>query len=118
MAFKKANPVKPNLFIQLMTLLLTWTVAKKSMPYISRLYSKQKAYSLSWHTCSITNFLEVRSQRVTVGDCYSGPSDVLSGRVPQETALAPLLICYVNELPNLVSSKIQLYADDILLFRI
>ena len=40
MAFKKANPVKLNLFIQLMTLLLTWTVAKKSMPYISRLFSK------------------------------------------------------------------------------
>ena len=46
----------------------------------------------------------------------SNPADVLSG-VPQGTVLAPLLfLCYINDLPNLVKSKIRIYVDDTLLY--
>ena len=47
----------------------------------------------------------------------SDPSVVTSG-VPQGTVLAPLLfLCFVNDIPLNVTSKIKLYADDILLYR-
>ena len=36
----------------------------------------------------------------------------------QVTALAPLLfLCYINNLPkNVISTKVELYADDVLLY--
>ena len=41
---------------------------------------------------------------------------VTSG-IPQGTVLAPLLfLCFINDLPNNISSKIKLYADDVLLY--
>ena len=41
---------------------------------------------------------------------------VTSG-VPQDTVLSPLLLlCFINELPDKITSKICLYADDVLLY--
>ena len=56
----------------------------------------------------IEDFLSNRTQKVLVNGEKSDPVNVLSG-VPQGTVLAPLLfLCYVNDLPSLVKSKIRM----------
>ena len=63
-------------------------------------------------------FLTNRSQQVIINNKSSDHLPVLSG-VPQGSVLGPLLfICYINDLPNNISSTIRLYADDALLYRI
>ena len=43
--------------------------------------------------------------------------DVVSG-VPQGTVLCPLLLLlHINDLPSVVSSKVNLFADDYLIYR-
>ena len=66
----------------------------------------------------IKHYLSNRYQRVIIDGTSSDPSVVTSG-VPQGTVLAPLLfLCFVNDIPLNVTSKIKLYdADDILLYR-
>ena len=47
----------------------------------------------------------------------SDPAEVISG-VPQGTVLAPLLfLCFINDLPDHISSSVRLYADDVILYR-
>ena len=65
----------------------------------------------------IESFLTNRTQQVIIKDKSSDPLPVLSG-VPQGSVLGPLLfICYINDIPNNISSTIRLYADDALLYR-
>ena len=60
----------------------------------------------------IKNCLTGRSQQVIVNGCSSNPTNVMSG-VPQGIVVAPLLfLYYINDLPENVSSKVRLYADD------
>ena len=62
----------------------------------------------------IKHYLFNRHQRVIIDESSSYPSVVSSG-VPQVTVLAPLLfLCFVNDIPLNVTSKIKLYSDNIL----
>lgn len=78
-----------------------------------RLLSKLKGYgiegqSLGW----IKDFLENRRQRVIINGEASGWRHVTSG-IPQGSVLGPVLfICYVNDMPEVVSGLIKIFADD------
>ena len=55
--------------------------------------------------------------RVALEGKFSNEATVESG-VPQGTVLDPILFHYhINDLPNAVSSKVRLFADDCLLYR-
>ena len=65
----------------------------------------------------IESFLTGRVQRVVVDGVASDSVQVESG-VPQGTVLGPLLfLVHINDLPDVVSSKVRLFADDCLLYR-
>ena len=64
----------------------------------------------------ILDFLSNRTQRVLVGGQTSYPTAVLSG-VPQGT-VSLLFLCYVNDLPRSIKSKVRMYADDTLLYNV
>ena len=65
----------------------------------------------------IKSFLCNRQMRVVVDGETSSETDVISG-VPQGTVLGPLLfLVHINDLPDCVSSKVRLFADDCLLYR-
>ena len=68
---------------------------------------------LSW----ISHFLTERDQTVVVQGSSSRPVYVSSG-VPQGTVLGPLLfLTYINNLPDNISSKVCLFADDCVVYR-
>ena len=69
---------------------------------ISCLYGIRGAL-LRW----IESFLTNRTQQEIINDKSSDPLPVLS-RVPQGSVLGPLLfICYINDIPNNISSTIS-----------
>ena len=58
------------------------------------------------------NFLKNRQQRVTICGTFSNWSPVACG-VPQGTILRPTLyLLYINDIPNVVTSAIKIFADD------
>ena len=64
----------------------------------------------------IEDFLSDRKQRVLVQGSSSTWERVLSG-VPQGSVLGPtLFLIFVNDLPEKIHSKIQLFADDTKIF--
>jgi len=91
---------------------LDFSKAFDSVPH-QRLLLKLKGYGvggpvLEW----IKSFLSCRQQQVVVGGFESSWADVLSG-VPQGSVLGPVLfICYINDMPDLITSLIYMYADD------
>ena len=101
---------------QIDCIFLDFSKAFDRVPH-NRLCEKLSYYGISgplllW----IKHYLFNRHQRVIIDGFSSYPSVVSSG-VPQGTVLAPLLfLCFVNDIPLNVTSKIKLYADDILLY--
>ena len=73
-----------------------------------------KGSVLEW----ISDFLSNRTQKVLVGGQINESTAVLSG-VPQGTVLGPLLfLCYINDLPRSIKSKVRMYADDTLVYNV
>ena len=99
-------------------LLLDFCKAFDKVPH-SRLFYKLYHYGISGTLLTwIKNFLSNWSQRIILDGKQSSSSDVLSG-VPQGTVLALLLILlFINDIPLQIQSKIRLYADDVILYRI
>ena len=96
---------------------LDYQKAFDSVPH-RRLLSKLSGYGIQGRVAKwISAFLQGRRQQVVIRSGQSSWVDVTSG-VPQGSVLGPVLvIVYVNELPNLVSSGIKMFADDTKIYR-
>ena len=65
----------------------------------------------------IRAFLMGRTQRVKVDDAYSTTEMVKSG-IPQGSVLGPtLFVVFINDMPDVINSLCQLFADDAKVFR-
>ena len=88
-----------------------------SVPH-QRLLKKMKSLgitgsSLGW----VKAFLSNRYQRVRVEDELSDWIPVISG-IPQGSVLGPILfVIFINDMPDIVESMCQLFADDAKIFR-
>ena len=120
--------------LQLLTVLNQWTeILDKAKPVDVVYLDFAKAFDSVPHECLLQKlfaygifgnflswiraFLTGRTQRVVVDGIKSSWKSVGSG-VPQVSALGPVLfLAYINDLPDIVSSSVKIFADDINIFR-
>ena len=96
--------------------ILDFSKAFDTVPH-KRLLHKLNHYGITGKINSwIASFLLDRNQCVVVDGESSSSARVVSG-VPQGTVLGPLLfLCFINDLPDQVKSRVRLFADDCLLY--
>ena len=102
---------------QIDVVIMDFAKAFDKVPY-QRLLGKLHHYGIQGSTLNwIDAFLSDRTQKVIVDGEASEPAPVTSG-VPQGSVLGPILfLCYINDLPEQVSSRCRLFADDSILYR-
>ena len=88
-----------------------------SVPH-QRLLNKMKSLGISGNVLGwVKAFLSNRYQRVKVEDQLSDWIAVISG-IPQGSVLGPILfVIFINDMPEVVDSLCQLFADDAKIFR-
>ena len=102
---------------QIEFILLHFATAFDKVPHQCLLH-KQNYYGIRDCTLHwIGSFLSDRKRRVLVKGMSSNIADVNSG-VPKGTVMGTLLFLdYINDLPDVVTSNVKLFADDCLIYR-
>ena len=83
-----------------------------------RLLQKLHHYEIRGHLHQwVSDFLTGRTQNVVIEGVTSESAPVVSG-VPQGSALGPLLLLlFINDLPDNLTSQTRLFADDCIVYR-
>ena len=84
-----------------------------------RLLKKLEAYNIGEEMIQwIQNYLFGRKQKVSINNSDSNWKEVSSG-IPQGSVIGPILfVIYINDLPEIVKSRVYLFADDTKIFNI